>query len=109
MTDYRDPYDPLRPGTQYQYEPVSEGRHFSWGWIAGALVLVVLAALAFSVGHGPIQTASNETAPPAANRLAPPPLTAAPRPLNPAYPGLTPPAPQGSLTPPVAQGSAQSQ
>ncbi len=102
MSDYRNfNDDPLRPGTPYEYEPVGRGGNTSWGWIAGALVLVVLAALAFSIGHEPTQTASNETVPPAATRMAPlaPPATT-PRPLNPANPSLAPaPAPQTNTQP----------
>ena len=102
MSDYRNfNDDPLRPGAQYDYEPVGRGRNVGWGWIAGALVLVVLVALALSFVHGPTQTASNETAPPAATRMMPiaPPSTT-PRPLNPANPGLAPPpAPRTNTQP----------
>ncbi len=103
MSDFRNfNDDPLRPGTQYEYEPAGQGGNVGWGWIAGALVMVVLVALAFSFGHGPTQTASNETAPPAATRMMPvaPPATT-PRSLNPANPGLAP--------PPVPQTNTQPQ
>lgn len=98
MPDYRNrSNDPPQPGLQY--EP-TVADNVSWGLIAGALVLVLLAALAFSFGHGPTRTASNEAVPPAATRMAPPvPPATAPLPLNPAYPGLTPPAPQTNAQP----------
>jgi hypothetical protein len=94
MPDYRNPNDPLWRGPQY--EPATSGSNASWGWIAGAVVLVVLVAVAFGIGHGPTQTASNDT--PATNHLAAPPP--APRTMNPGLPGLTPPpAPQGNAQP----------
>jgi hypothetical protein len=68
MSDYRNPNDPL-------------GNTTSWGWIAGALFLVIVLGLAFSVGHEPTRVASNEGMLPQA--AAP----ATPYPL----PGLTPP------------------
>jgi hypothetical protein len=88
MSDFRNSNDPLWRGAQY--EPATRGGNFGWGWIAGAFVLVVLVAIAFSVGHGPTQTASNDT--PATNHLAAPPPTT--HPTNPALPGLTPPPTQ---------------
>ena len=102
MSDYRNfNDDPPRPGTPYEYEPVRQDRNLGWGWIAGALILVVLVALAFGVGHGPTQTASNETKPGAATHMMPvAPPTTTPRPLNPASPGLAPPpAPQTNTQP----------
>jgi hypothetical protein len=94
MSDYRDPSrspnDPLWQGRAY--EPTS-GENVGWGWIAGALALVVIVTIAFGVGHNPTQTASNDT-PATASRLVPPPANP-PRQLNPAFPGLTPsPPPQ---------------
>jgi hypothetical protein len=97
MSDYRDPNDPLWRGAPY--EPATGGGNVGWGWIAAALVLVVLVAIAFGVGHEPTRTASNDTSP-AASRMMPPPANA-PRPLNPANPGLTP--------PPAQQQGAQTQ
>jgi hypothetical protein len=88
MSDYRNPNDPLWRGTSY--EPATRGSNLGWGWIAGALVLVVLVAVAFGIGHAPTRIASNDTAPPAASHLAPPATTP-----HPAMPGLVPPpAPQ---------------
>jgi hypothetical protein len=95
MSDYRNPNDPL-----YRDDPLSrEARYESarsynaaWGWIAGALFLVIILAVAFSVGREPSQTAMNETSPPATSGttgMAPP--AANPGPVRPA-PAPTPPA-----------------
>ena len=89
MSDYRNPNDPLWRGAQY--EPATSGNNVSWGWIAGALAIVILVALAFGVGHSPTETASNDVSP-QANHVTPPP--SAPRTINPAAPGLTPPPAQ---------------
>jgi hypothetical protein len=91
MSDYRNPNDPLWRGAQY--EPATSGNNVGWGWIAGALALVILVAIAFGVGHSPTETASNDVSP-QANRMTPPP--SAPRHVNPAAPGLTPPPAQQS-------------
>jgi hypothetical protein len=91
MSDYRNPNDPLWRGSQY--EPAGSSNNVGWGWVAGALAVVVVVAIAFGVGHAPTQTASDDTSP-AASRMATP--QAAPRPLNPAVPGLAPPPAQGN-------------
>jgi len=88
MSDYRNPNDPLWRGAQY--EPATSGTNVGWGWIAGALALVILVAIAFGVGHSPTETASNDVSP-QANHMTPPPPPTAPRAMNPAAPGLTPP------------------
>mgnify|MGYP001496572250 CR=1 FL=1 len=93
MSDFRDPSDPLWRGGSY--EPATRGNNVSWGWIAGALVLAVLVAIAFGARH-PTQTASNETSTPAASQSAPP--VAAPH-TSPGLPGLTPPPAQGNTQP----------
>ena len=91
MSDYRNPNDPLWRGAQY--EPATSGNNVSWGWIAGALAIVILVAIAFGVGHSPSETASNDVSPPS-NHMTPPPPPSAPRAINPAAPGLTPPPAQ---------------
>jgi hypothetical protein len=51
-----------------------------WGWIAGAVFIIVVLALVFTSG-GPNRTASNEPAPPATTGMAPrttPPLATIP-------------------------------
>ncbi len=97
MSDYRNPNDPLMRNSSY--EPVGH-YNASWGWIAGAVFLVIVFAIAFGVGHEPSRTASNEVAPPpAAHHMSPmaPPagaLTGALNPARPLAPGLAPtPAP----------------
>ncbi|MGA8496043.1 MAG: hypothetical protein WB764_11210, partial [Xanthobacteraceae bacterium] len=62
------------------------------GWVAAAVFIVVVLAVAFGIGHEPGQsgtnTASNDVTPPAATRMAPP-ITMAP-PATPAPPAASP-------------------
>ena len=91
-------YGPARNMTT---SPWDEAEMLAGAGSLALLVLVVLVALALSFVHGPTQTASNETAPPAATRMMPiaPPSTT-PRPLNPVNPGLAPPpAPRTNTQP----------
>ena len=87
MSDFRDPLyrDPNNPtSSNIGYEPAA-GRNAGWGWIAGAVFLVVVLAIAFGVGHTPnARVASNNASPAITHPLA------APLAANPA-PGLTPP------------------
>jgi hypothetical protein len=98
MSDFRNPNDPLWRDTSYDSGTPSYGS--AGAWIAGAAVVVVVLLIAFGVRHEPSQIASNDIAPPAATRMAPPPATV-PHPANPALgPGLVPtPAPQGTNNP----------
>jgi hypothetical protein len=97
MSDYRDPNfdyrnsnDPL--GRNPPFDPDARAMNATWGWIAAAIFLVVVLAVAFGIGHQPGQggmnTASNDTAPPAASHMMPPtnptPPTFAPAPASPA-------------------------
>jgi cell division protein FtsN len=77
-SDYRNPDYPLRRDAPY--DPDARAMNATWGWIAAAVFLVVVLAVAFGIGHQPGQfnTASNDT-PPAAH-MAPPPVTMAPNP-----------------------------
>ena len=50
MSDYRDPNDPM-----YGYEP-ADRTGMSWGWIAGAVFLVIVLAVALGVGHEPTRS-----------------------------------------------------
>jgi hypothetical protein len=89
MSDYRDPNDPLM--RNFGYEPYSGSGKYGWAWIAAAVGLVIVLAIAFGVGHEPDRVASNDTAAPAAHvsPLTPPAnMAAPPRPLS---PGLAPP------------------
>jgi hypothetical protein len=86
MSDYRDPNDPMYRNTGY--EPAERGTGTTWGWIAGAMFLVIVLALAFGVGHEPSRVASNNAAPP--QTTAP----AAPSTLPGTLPGLIPPPSQ---------------
>jgi hypothetical protein len=95
MSDYRNSEfdyqnDPLRRDPAY--DPDARAMNATWGWIAAAVFIVVVLAVAFGIGHEPGQsgpnTASNDVTPPAATRMAPP-LTPAP----PAAPPATTPTP----------------
>ena len=50
MSDYRDPNDPMFGNRGYA---PADRTSTSWGWIAGAVFLVIVLALAFGVGHEP--------------------------------------------------------
>jgi hypothetical protein len=93
MSDYRNSEfgnDPLRRDPPY--DPDARAMNATWGWIAAAVFIVVVLAVAFGIGHEPGQsgtnTASNDAMPPAATRMAPP-LT----PVSPAAPPAVTPAP----------------
>jgi hypothetical protein len=90
-SDYRNPNDPLRRDAPY--DPDARAMNATWGWIAAAIFLVVVLAVAFGIGHQPGQfnTASNDATPPAAH-MAPPPVTMAPNPAV-TNPGVSPTAP----------------
>ena len=105
MSDFRDPNDPLRssndplrdpndPMRREWIEPAAGRMNATWGWIAAAVFVVIVLAIAFGIGHRPspgdTNTASNDTMPPAVNRMAPP--TTAPPPVT-ATPPVTAPAP----------------
>ena len=102
MSDYRnsDFNDPLR--REPPYDPDARAMNATWGWVAAAVFIVVVLAVAFGIGHQPNQggtnTASNDITPPAATRMAPP--------ANPAPPTMAP-TPTPALPTPnsPAQGS----
>jgi hypothetical protein len=103
--DYRDASDPAERNAPY--DPDARPMNAAWGWVAAAIFIVVVLAVAFGFGHQPGQvgtnTASNDTAPPAVTHMAPP-VTAAP----PATSGPAPSAPAPlSPTPNAAPGAAQ--
>ncbi len=93
MSDYRNSEfgnDPLRRDPPY--DPDARAMNATWGWIAAAVFIVVVLAVAFGIGREPGQsgtnTASNDATPPAATRMAPP-LSPAP-PANTSAPAVTP-------------------
>jgi hypothetical protein len=116
MSDYRNQdfnyqslEDPLR--REAKFDPDARAANAAWGWIAAAVFLVVVLAVAFGIGHQPGQlgtnTASNEVTPPAATRMAPPPSAMSPTTITPA-PTTTPaPAITPAPTTPAPQGSSQ--
>jgi len=91
--DYRNADDPLRGNPEL--DPNVRPPNPAWGWIAAAIFLVVVLAVAFGYGHKPGQlgtnTASNDLAPHAATHMTAP---------GPVSPPSTAPAP-GTPTPPV--------
>jgi hypothetical protein len=99
--NYRSPDDPMRRDAKF--DPDTRAANAAWGWIAAAVFLVVVLAVAFGIGHEPNQVASNDVTPPAATRMAPPaslsPTTITPAPTTAPAPAMTPapttPAPQG--------------
>jgi hypothetical protein len=99
--DYRGPEDPFRRDAKL--DPDIGTANAAWGWIAAAVFIVVILAVAFSVGRQPgalgTNTASNELTPPAATQMTPPanvPPTTNPTAATPVPPITTAPAPQGA-------------
>jgi cell division protein FtsN len=93
MSDYRNPNDPFR--RDMGYDPDARAVNATWGWIAAAVFIVIVLAVAFGIGHQPApgdtNVASNGATPPAAGKMAPP-ATMAPPSATPA-PSATTPAP----------------
>jgi hypothetical protein len=82
------------------YEPAYR-RNAGWGWIAGAVFLVIVLALAFGVGHEPSSRVASNTVPPPAATHSP---LGPPAAVNPAAPPAAP-----SLTPPPAPSPTPNQ
>jgi len=87
--DFRDGTDPLQRNAPH--DPNARPMNAAWGWIAAAVFLVVVLAVAFGFGHqGQLgtNTASNDAAPPAVTHMSPPlaPTPLAPTPNTPASP-----------------------
>jgi hypothetical protein len=100
MTDYRDYRDPdfrnpddvpLRRDTPF--DPAARTANAAWGWIAGAVFIAVVLAVALGLAHRPnpnTSTAANEPAPPAVNQMAPPATKPMAPPNSPASPAYAP-------------------
>lgn len=98
MSDYRyqDPEDPFP--NDARLDPNVSPPAQAWGWIAAAVFVVIVLAVAFGVGHRPGQvgtnTASNDMTPPAVTHMTPPanapPLAATPAPTTRAAPPVIP-------------------
>jgi hypothetical protein len=71
MSDYRDPNDPTWRNAAY--DPNARGYSSTWGWVIGALFVLVVLVIAFGTKHEGSQTASNDVMPPAATRMGPAP------------------------------------
>ena len=70
MTDYRDPNNRLDPAYRdptgrLDMDRDARSSNAMWGWIAGAVFLVLVLAVIFGLG-GNDRTASNTSSPPAA-------------------------------------------
>jgi hypothetical protein len=104
--NYRDPEDPFRDDAKM--DPDVGAANAAWGGIAAALLLAVVLAAAFGIGHRPggigTNTASNYVMPPATIHMAPP-MMAPPMTVLPAT------APPSQATPspgaPAAQGTGR--
>jgi hypothetical protein len=106
MSDYRNPdFDSRNPEDPFRndakMDPDARAANAAWGWIAAAVFLVVVLAVAFGIGHQPggtgTNTASNDVTPPAATHMMPPttsvlPPTTSPTPANPSPPIIPAPA-----------------
>ena len=97
MSEFRNPNDPR----DTPYDPNVRQGGATWGWIAGAVFVVVLVALAFGIGRNPNQTGTNVAANnPPMTEPSPVPSGPAgsafsPAPMNPANPApMTPAQPQ---------------
>jgi hypothetical protein len=89
MTDYRDPNDPMYGNRGY--EPADRRTTSGWGWIAGAVFVVIVLALAFGLSHEPSRVAFNDPAQSGVTHTAP---AAGANPAPTRLPGLVPsPAP----------------
>ena len=77
MSNY-DYNDPMR--RDQGYDPVGGDTNAKWGWVAAAVLVIVILGLAFGMGRQETgsRTAQNESGPPAATRMAPPPATTMP-------------------------------
>ena len=100
--DYRNPEDPFRRDAKF--DPDVGAANVTWGWIAAAVFIVAILAVAFGMGHQPggTHTASNDVTPPTINHTIPPaavpPPSMTPAPAAPLV-GTAPnppPAPAGS-------------
>jgi hypothetical protein len=85
MTDPRD-FDPRMDMDRRIEMERRMGSPTPWGWIAGAVFIIVLLALIFAGGEGTRTVSNNDMSPPATTGMAPktaPPAVAVP-------PGQTP-------------------
>lgn len=97
MSEYRNANDPMRRDEPYDLNARGGGAS---GWIAGAVLVVILLALAFGVGHMPNQSGANRMANNTPMTTQPTPAPSgpassayAPAPMNPANPTPANPAP----------------
>ena len=102
--EYRNPEDPFRNNPNL--DPNTRAPSAAAGWIAAAVFLIIVLAVAFGYGHRPdnlgTKTAANDMSPGAATHMAqpatiPPPSTATGTPTPPITyaPNSPPPAQQG--------------
>jgi hypothetical protein len=120
MSDYRsypNPEDPFPDDPRL--DPNVRPPNPAWGWIVGAIFVVIVFAVAFGLGHKPGEfgpnTASNDVTPPAVTHIAAPtqmaptqmapPANVAPQAATPA-PAIQAPAPVTPALTPAQPNSA---
>jgi hypothetical protein len=104
-SDFPNPEDPLRHGRPYEPDvrnANASNPNATWGWIAGAAVVVVALALIFGIGHAPNQPGPTTLA----NNITPPATRMAPLPARPAVPP-TPPTFAPAPSTPAPNSTAQ--
>lgn len=69
--DFRNPDDPFRHDSKL--DPTIRAPNAAWGWIAAAVFLGIVLAVAFGAGHRPGQPATNMAynSPTAASHMTP--------------------------------------
>jgi hypothetical protein len=85
-SEFRDPNDPYRRDAYMDSD--ARAANAVWGWIAAAVFVVVILAVAFGMSHQPGQNGANvaSNTPLAATRMAPPSGTPQPTPSTPVKP-----------------------
>ena len=99
--DYRNPEDPFRRDAKF--DPDVGAANVTWGWIAAAVFIVAILAVAFGMGHQPggTHTASNDVTPPMINSYGSTGATVPPPSMTPA-PAVPPPLVGTAPNPPPA-------
>jgi hypothetical protein len=108
MSDPRDPLNPRnpdpygRPQSDPIYRERATGPSAMWGWIAGAVVIVLVLAFVFGMQNTSDTASDTTVTPPVTTGQAPAPATTPPATTGQA-PSATPPAANPPAQPPPAQ------